>query len=129
MGTVKQLILKAFNQAEFVKITELPGASPPGPAGGLTAPPDPRLLFCPHPMTTSSAVVVFIRSLNENDCIYSVSNMAMKYSIYCSCIMMKDLFISLLRVTVTFNVLLLKSILESFLFKRRMLHDTVMIHS
>ena len=41
LGTVKQLILKAFNQAEFVKIAELPGASPPGPAGALTAPPRP----------------------------------------------------------------------------------------
>ena len=53
MGTVKQLILKAFNHAEFVKNSELPGALPPGPppglcpgpAGGLTAPPRPQAVF------------------------------------------------------------------------------------
>ena len=49
MGTVKQLIMKASNQAEFVKIAELPGASPPGLAGELTAPPRPQTVILSPP--------------------------------------------------------------------------------
>ena len=37
-------ILSHFKASEMAKSHELPGALAPGPAGGLTAPPDPQLL-------------------------------------------------------------------------------------
>ena len=36
-------ILSHFKASEMAKSQELPGAPLPGPAGGLTAPPDPQL--------------------------------------------------------------------------------------
>ena len=37
------VILSHFKASEMAKSLELPGAPPPGPAGLLTAPPDPQL--------------------------------------------------------------------------------------